>query len=197
MLVDRDALERIHARMLAGDVTASSDLFVAVHVALAAAIRKSVGRVISWDDAGDKATDAIVEYLRNPGKFDGSRGGLFGYLLLIARGDALNLMRDAGRKKKNLARLVELSATDGKSMQETLDVTLDADRILREHRAEVIRDQGDEAVLRLYLQGEKETRAYAEALGIAALTAVEQMKAVKLRKDRIEQRLRRLREVLK
>lgn len=74
---------------------------------------------------------------------------------------------------------------------------IDADGILREHRTEIVRDDGDEAVLRLYLDGEKETRAYAEALGVADRPAPEQQRIVKARKDRIEQRLKRLREVLK
>ncbi len=74
---------------------------------------------------------------------------------------------------------------------------LDADRILREHRDRLVREDGDETVLRLYLEGVKETVAYAEALGLVGLSPAEQKKAVKTRKDRIEQRLKRLREVLK
>lgn len=196
-MIDRDTLDRLHARIVAGDVTAPADLFNAVHRALTTTIRKRLGTLISWEEAGDRATDAIVEYTKHPEKFDRSRGGLFGYLLLIARGDALNLARNEGKERKNVARLVELSASDGNTVEEAPDVRLDADRILRDHHAEVIRDDGDEAVLRLYLCGEKETPAYAKALGLAALTAAEQQKAVKVRKDRIEQRLKRLREVLK
>jgi DNA-directed RNA polymerase specialized sigma24 family protein len=196
-MIDRETLDQIHARIVAGDVTASSDLFRIVHGALTAALRKRVGTLMSWDDAADVATDAIVEYTKSPQKFDPSRSGLFGYLLLIARGDALNLVRDAGNARKNLARVVELATADGNTFEEAPDVRLDADRILRDHHTELIRDDGDEAVLRLYLQGEKETAAYAEALGLSGLSASEQQKVVKGWKDRIEQRLKRLREVLK
>jgi len=196
-MIDRVALDQIHARILAGDVTASSDLFRLVHGALTATLRKRVGTLISWEDAGDAATDAIVEYAKAPHKFDASRSGLFGYLLLIARGDALNVARDDGNARKNLTRIVELSVADGNALEEAPDVKVDANRILRDHHTELIREDGDEAVLRLYLQGEKETAAYADALGLSSIPAVEQKKLVKVRKDRIEQRLKRLREVLK
>jgi hypothetical protein len=193
-MINRDTLNRLHARIMQGDVTATSDLFKTAHGALAATLRKRLGSVASWEDAGDRATDAIVEYSKSPQKFNRSKGGLFGYLLLIARGDALNLARDKGNERKNRARLVELSAADGNTLEEAPDVRLDADRILRDHHAEVIRDDGDDKVLRLFLEGEKKTVAYAEALGIAALPRAEQKRIVKVRKDRIEQRLKRLRE---
>jgi hypothetical protein len=196
-MIAREALDQIHARIMAGDVTASSDLFRVVHGALAATLRKRLGTLISWDDAGDAATDAIVEYTKSPEKFDPSRSGLFGYLLLVARGDALNQARADGTVRRNLARVVELSAADGNVLEEAPDVRIDANLILRDHRTEIIRDDGDEAVLRLYLQGEKDTAAYAEALGLSGVSAPEQQKLVKVRKDRIEQRLKRLREVLK
>ncbi len=92
-MIDREALDRIHARLLAGDVVASSDLFRLVHRPLTVTIRNRVGTLITWEDAADAATDAIVEYTRMPGRFDPSRSGLFGYLLLIARRDALSLLR--------------------------------------------------------------------------------------------------------
>lgn len=86
--------------MVAGDVTATSDLFKTVHGALAASLRKRLRAAISWEDAGDRATDAIVEYAKAPWKFDPARAGLFGYLLMLARGDALNLLRDRGAERK-------------------------------------------------------------------------------------------------
>jgi RNA polymerase sigma-70 factor, ECF subfamily len=196
-MIDRESLDRIHAQIVGGDVTASSDLFRTVHRALTAKLRQRLGTRISWDDAGDAATDAIMEYLQSPEKFDPLRGGLFGYLLLIARGDALNLARDQGNAKKNVARVVELSRGDGNTLEEAPDVKLDADRILRDHHADLIRDDGDEIVLRLYLQGEKATSAYVEALALSGLSSAEQQKVVKGWKDRIELRLKRLRGVLK
>lgn len=194
---DRDAIEGLHARIVTGEPTATADLFAAVHAKLTRTIRKNVGRAISWEEAADTATDAIVAYANDPGRFDPARGRLFGYLLVIARGDALNAARDTRTERKNVTRLVELSAADGKSMEEAPDVTLDAARIIRDHHAAIVRDDGDDAVLRLYLHGERDTAEYATALKIAHLPAAEQRRIVKTRKDRIEQRLKRLREGLK
>ena len=196
-MIDPDTLRRLHTRIVGGDVTATADLFKAAYGPLAATLRKRLGAAISWEDAGDKATDAIVEYANSPEKFDPSKSGLFGYLLLIARGDALNLARDEGNERKNRARLVELAEADGNTQEEAFDVRLDAGRILRDHHAELVRDDGDDVVLRLYLEGEKETMVYAKALGFAELPPSERQRLVKVRKDRIEQRLKRLRAGLK
>jgi RNA polymerase sigma-70 factor (ECF subfamily) len=195
---DRDVLHQIHLRVVAGDVTASSDLFVAVQRPLAATVRNRLGGQIPLEDAGDMATDAILEYLRQPDRFDPNRSGLFGYLLMIARGDALNHLRDMGKAAANFARLVELWLPDGNTTDEDSELRrLDAERILRDHRAALVRDAGDDEVLRLYLEGERATTEYAAALGVQHLPEAEQQDLVKTRKDRIEQRLKRLRGVVK
>lgn len=49
----------------------------------------------------------------------------------------------------------------------------------------------DRRILQLQLAGERRTSAYAEACGISHLPLAEQRAGVKLRKDRILQRLRR------
>lgn len=196
-MIDRDELLAVHRRLLAGDVTASSDLFREVHAALTAAVFKRTAPGLSWEAATDRATDAIVEYAKSPGRFDPSRSGLFGYLLLIARRDALNVVRSEQTGRKRDGWLVELSVSDGNTVEEAPDLRLDAARILTDHQAELVRDDGDEAILRLYLQGEKDTEAYANALGLTGVPPADQRKIVKTRKDRLEQRLRRLREVLK
>jgi len=63
---------------------------------------------------------------------------------------------------------------------------------VREHGAEIFREDGDEAVLRLFLSGEDSTEVYARALGASDLSEDEQRQLVKQRRDRIEKRLQRL-----
>lgn len=195
-MIDRARLDRIHERVVAGEPTASAELFVLVHHPIAATLRKRVGTLLSWEEACDLVTDAIVAYLKAPTKFDPARAGLFGYVLMIAKGDALNLLRDRGVNEKNRERFVELLSADGNTVEETPNVKLDAERIMAKHHRELIRDDGDEAVLRLYLDGEKETSAYATVLGLTGLPGSEQQREVKVRKDRIELRLKRLRDDL-
>jgi DNA-directed RNA polymerase specialized sigma24 family protein len=197
MMDGRARLQAIHERVLSGDPSASSDLFLALQRSLARVVygRHRTGR-LSWEDAGDLATDAIVAYLGAPGRFDFARASLFSYLVLIADRDALNLIRDRATKKKNLARFVELAATDGNVTDDPGDRRLDAERLLRNHWDKIVEDETDRRVLELMLNGEQETAAYAAALGVSHLAPADQRNLVKQRRDRIEKRLKRLGESL-
>lgn len=188
-----DELLAIHRRLLAGDPTASADLFRAVHHAVGATVyRQHRAMGISWDDARDLSTDAIVAYVNNPAQFDPTRSGLATYLVMIARGDALNLAASQANKKKSHSRFVELTVVERNERADTGFSRLDAERIVREHGTEIIREHGDEAVLRLFLSGEDATEEYAKALGASHLAEHEQRQLVKQRRDRIEKRLQRL-----
>lgn len=195
-MIDRERLLRLHARIVRGDPLATSELFTVVHRALTAVVRRRTNYGMSWEESADIATDAIVEYIADPAKFDPSRAGLLGYLALIAHGDSLNHLRDAKARRKKENRFVELSVASGNDSSGNADLRLDAERILQAHGPEVIRDPGDEMVLRLYLAGEKDTAVYAEALGLQNASPLEQRRQVKVRKDRIEARLKRLKESL-
>lgn len=196
-MIERDRLLRLHERILAGDVTATSDLFLLVHQALTRTVRsRSHGR-LDWDDAGDLATDAILAYAAAPARFDPAQAGLFGWLTLIAHRDAMNRLRSYRSEERKRQRVVELGVEGGKDFGQQANDRMDADRILRDHAGDVVQDDGDEQVLRLFLAGERETEAYATELGIAHLPRTEQQQVVKQRRDRIEQRLRRLKGVLK
>lgn len=194
-MIDPARLSALHTRIVAGDVTATSELFALVQRPLAAVVRKRISQ-LAWDDACDAATDAIVSYINAPDRFDPTRAGLFGYLALIARRDSLNLLRDYRAAQKKQTRVVELSAADGKDYCDDAATKLDAERILRDHLDEIVKEDGDEEVLRLFLAGEGETAAYAAVLGISDHPEAEQKKVVKQRRDRIEQRLKRLKENL-
>lgn len=195
-MIDRERLLELHRRIRKGDPAAAGELFALVHRGLTATIWKRPFARRNWETAADLATDAIVEYLKAPEKFDDSKSSLFSYLVMIARGDALNYIRTSVRKQEGHDRVVELSAAEGNPISESADFKVDADRIMTTYRNELIKDAGDEEVLRLYLAGENETAAYAEALKLEHLSFPEQKKQVKTRRDRIEQRLKRLKETL-
>lgn len=196
-MLDREQLRQLHKRIIEADYAAPTELFNLVHHGLTVTIWKRYFGRRDWQAAADVATDAVVEYLKSPTKFDDKRSSLFSYLTLIARGDALNLIRDRKQGAENQQRVVELSAADGNTRDERPDVKLDADRILRDHHSDLVKEEGDAEVLRLYLSGEKDTSDYAEALGILDLAPDDQEKIVKTRKDRIKLRLKRLKESLK
>ena len=54
-----------------------------------------------------------VAYLGSAAKFDPAQASLFTYLALVGRRDAQNLLRSRGVERKNLLKVVELSAADG------------------------------------------------------------------------------------
>lgn len=188
-----EELDQIQLRLLGGDPTASSDLFRIVHRVLAATIfRQHRAMGIVWEDAIDLATDAIVEHVMNPARFDPNRSRLATYLTVIARGDALNLAASRANAKKNHSRFVELTVVDRNEYAESNLAKFDAERIMKDYRNEIIREDGDEVVLRLFLSGEDATEEYARALGLTKLPDNEQRQRVKQRRDRIEKRLQRL-----
>jgi DNA-directed RNA polymerase specialized sigma24 family protein len=196
-VIDRARLEKVHQRGLAGDHAASAEVFTLLQKPVAATVRRRIGPSLSWDDAADIATDAIVSYIKTPGLFDPARSGLLGYLVMIAYRDALNVLRDRQAEQKKHQRAVELSAVPGKHSSRDVADVIDAERILRDHGHKIVVDDGDADVLRLFLEGERDTAAYATKLGIAHLGEDQQRQVVKQRRDRIGQRLKRLKEDLK
>jgi RNA polymerase sigma factor (sigma-70 family) len=195
-MIDRERLQKLHERIVAGDHAAPGELFALVHRAVTVTIwKKPLGRR-DWEAAADLATDAIMEYLKSPNRFDQTRSSLFSYLVMIARGDALNHIRDKVRANEKQQRAVELALAVGNPNIEETDLKLDAVRILNMYGNQLLKDPGDEEILKLYLKGERDTDSYAVVLGIAHLPATEQKKRVKTRRDRIEQRLKRLKESL-
>lgn len=193
-MTDRaEQLIRAHERLLANEPTASADLFRIAQRPLAATVyRQHRAMGITWEDAIDLATDAIVEHVRNPSRYDVKLSGLATYLAMIAKGDARNLAVSRANSKKKHIRFVELTVVDRNDHVEGSLARLDAERIMREHGHEIIRDDGDEAVLRLFLSGEDATEEYARALGLDNLDESEQGRCVKQRRDKIEKRLQRL-----
>lgn len=197
MSKDRERFRLLHERLVGGDPAAPSELFVV--------LQKPVARVVygryrdaglSWIDAADVATDAIVAHLSAPHQFKPERASLFTYLVVVANGDALNLIRNRGKERKNHAHLVELSAADGNVTDDEKHCRLDAEKLLRAHIDEITETDMDRRILDLMLQGEQKTAAYAVALGVEGLPASEQRTLVKQHRDKIEKRLKRLGERL-
>ncbi|MBV8593224.1 MAG: hypothetical protein JOZ27_02865 [Caulobacteraceae bacterium] len=188
-----DELEGVQQRLLLGDPTASADLFRIAQRPIAATIyRQHRAQAITWEDALDLATDSIVAHVRNPTQYDGSRSRLATYLVMVAKGDALNMATSRSNAKKNYGRLVELTVVERNDRSELDPTRMDAERIVKDHGREIIRDPGDEAVLRLFLSGEDATLEYARALGLHHLDEGQQRLLVKQRRDRIDKRLQRL-----
>lgn len=193
----RQVLLELHRRVLANDPVASADLFQSIHGPLIGVLMRSPDLVnLATEEAADLATDAILEYLRDPTKYDPDRAGLYSYLAMIAKSDAINFLQSRKRHKKGFRKIVELSAAERNLVEESADSELDATRILSKYGSELVDDEMDAAVLRLMLAGEKDTEAYAAALRIEGEDFETKKALVKQRRDKLEKRLRRLGEVL-
>jgi|ERR1700733_9183358 len=197
-MTDRRAeLLKLHERILAGDPSASSELFSAIHRPLVGVLLKLYRRSgMGPEDASDLATDAVIEYVRQPQRFNPERASLYSYLAMCAKGDALNLLQSRHRAREGTKRFVELSKGERNMEGADIDVNLDADAIIKRYGADLVDDMYDLEVLRLMLMGEKDTEIYATAIGLGAAERVEKNAAVKLRRDKLEKRLSRLKERL-
>jgi len=197
-VTDRRAeLLKLHQRILAGDPSASSELFSVIHRPLVGVLLKLYRRGgLGPDDASDLATDAVIEYLVQPRKFKPERASLYSFLALCAKGDALNLIQSRHRAREGIKKFVELSKAERNMEGADIDIKLDADAIIKRHGPDLVDDMYDLEVLRLMLVGEKDTNVYANAIGLGAAERVEKNAAVKLRRDKLEKRLSRLGERL-
>jgi DNA-directed RNA polymerase specialized sigma24 family protein len=168
-------------------------VFKLLHRSLGALVYRQLRSLgLDREAAGDLATDAIVEYVTRPERFNPLRSSLFTYLGMIARRDGLNLLRGRAAAAKNFDKLVELAVAEGNNTGEQNHAPLEAARIMQRHGQDLVTSREEQEVLNLYLAGEKETATYAAALGAAHLGVEEQKVLVKQYRDRLEKRLTRL-----
>jgi hypothetical protein len=193
---DPAALLSVHGRLLAGDPTASADLFELVFGPLIGhAIKKHGAFGMDEDRARDLAVGVLASLVERPGMFDPQKGSLFGFLCMTLDGDAKNARRDEANRQEKILRLaVEVEQVGGNSYVTSPETRGDAERIMSQYGAEIVVEEGDHEVLRLILEDEREYEAYAVALGISHLPTKQMRAEVKRRKDRIEKRLERLKD---
>jgi hypothetical protein len=198
MSLDASALLAVHGRLVAGDPTASADLFELLYGPLIGhAIKKHKAFGVDQDRARDLAVEVLAELIERPEIFDPQKGNLFGFLCMMLDGDAKNAGRDEANRQEKFSRFaVELEKVGGNSYVTTPETRIDAERIMAQHRMEIVLERGDQEVLDLMLQDERDYEPYAKALGIGHLPLDERRAQVKRRKDRIEKRLQRLRDRL-
>ena len=193
-----DDERELHARLLAGDETAPSDL-----------ARAYLGPLTTWlsrafprEDSHlieSVVIDLISALAKAPARYDPERGSLSGYLRMAARGDMQNALRSEQRRTRRQLPLedVELSQAAGKllvgSPRDPADVVADRDTIdpATVGRLRAGFDDVEWEVVQLMGEGERRTSVFARVLGLEALPPAEQERAVKRVKDRLKKRLQR------
>lgn len=193
-------LSQLHKEIMDGDVTAPARLIQSLAGPLTGMLSKLVGTsVLDADDVADAVTDSLMVYLGKPDSYvEQGSATLFTYLLRIAQYRALDTIRRRKRYKKNFPTTVEECqvAEIDIAGSDNADVQFDAGTIMKKFGSEIAKDAIEQEVLRLHLEGEKDTHVYANVIGIVSQPFDEQCATVKRYRDRIERRLIRLGERL-
>jgi hypothetical protein len=195
----------LHARLLDGnDPLAPSDLATSYLEPLARSLQRTDPRS-DEDDRYTAAEDALLDLIKRPDMYDGSRMSLEAFLRMAARRDLQNLQRKSRRHAIRRAEwgAVELSPTQREHLADS-----DADPARIAEMYETVEEQtcrrlalsdavthglseGELTALRLIQEGERRTSLYAAALEIEHLPEREQRARVKRVKDKLKVRLKR------
>lgn len=190
--------ERLHQRLLAGSsLTVTNEIAENFLRPVARSLGREFSQISDHHLIDSAAEDSLVYYFDHPAQYDPSRSSLFTFLRLRAKGFMLNSL---GRQK-NLAvaeKVVELDSTDIVYEVEAPDESAETAFIERESESkivgqlrEIITDPTDFQVVMLMLDGVRNTRAFAEVLGVADLSEAEQAILVKRAKDRLKKTVQR------
>jgi DNA-directed RNA polymerase specialized sigma24 family protein len=199
--IEREEYARqLHARLLELDPVAPAEFAEAFLDELVRRLEAKAGPSYEETLLHDAATDALVNYIQHPRKFNPRKSALLTYLTMAAYRDLLNMIAKEQRRRRHEVPLqdVEETLTGGNNIVEPEDQMFN--NLPTAERAELLRavaqmfpDPRDQAFLELMADGERRTTIFSDVLGIQSLPVDEQRKIVKQHKDRITKRLQRLR----
>jgi RNA polymerase sigma-70 factor (ECF subfamily) len=193
---DHDQVRDLHARLVAGDRVASSDLAELVLPELVARLRHRWPRA-GADAVHDAAVQVLVDYLREPERYDPSRSNLVSWLQMQAHGDLTNDYRSPKRSFHQRRVTLMRDDVEGEGFARNLrlmrsdDYPSDIERDALDKALGALVDDRDRRLLALLLDGDTSTAAAANVLGISHLPDEEQQAEVKRNKDRIKARVKR------
>ena len=125
---DRDEYAlQLHARLVALDPVAPSEFAAAFLPELVRRLRARAGPGHDESLLQDAATDAVLDYLQHPSKFDPRKSGLFTYLTMAAYRDLLNSLAKERRRYQHEVSLedVEEALPDGNNVLEASSPAVD------------------------------------------------------------------------
>jgi hypothetical protein len=191
-----------HERINDGDIVATAELAELLLPELTRRLTSKHPSIYDPHLIDMAVTDALMSYFRNPKQYQSEKMSLPRYLLMSAKGDLLNYLRPK-KSDQNSVDLVEdvelldgnsekiigkVVATDGTELEEDVVARLSP---MSGRLIELFPDIRDQEMVRLMINGVRETREYANLLGIDHLTIKEQQDIVKKQKDRIKKMITR------
>ncbi len=195
----KDLLDRLHDLMVAGDPEAPEVLVGLLRQPL---LRSLAGQFRGTDEAllADAVTDALLDYLERPSRFDRRRGKLEGYLRLAARRNLSNCLQAKTRRQQREQQAAKeellhrvgrgFSGDDGPEAVERETLWQRREEALEKFLAGLVPE--DRAFMDLWLQGERRTEEFAKVLGIAHRPLHEQRVSVHRAKKRLRAAVQRL-----
>jgi len=197
--ISTEHLLALHRRLLAADPVAPAELAHAAIDALADELREGSRRIRDDCTALDAATDAVLEFSKQPQTYDPSRLTPWAYLRMAARRNLANTLRKESRHRNRILRFANVALHGAAGNKEVASPSTD---LADQERARVRLDAlsagpicampaEDHAVLRLIADGERATGPFAAILGITSQPEHEQRRRVKQAKDRVLKRLTR------
>jgi len=190
----------IQQRLLAEDPVAS-EVFCVHYLPLLTRRLQAKYRTTDEDLVQQAVTEALLDHIERPARFDPTRRSLRGYLLMAAERDLQNL-RAHWQHRVEQERLLDPVEFDAATRKRTIEAgdqvgATVAERDAADRRAARIMDaaqtEEERRVLRLMMDDEKATEVFAAALGIGHLPPRKQRDRVYAIKDRLIKRARRQR----
>jgi len=189
---DQEWCVKNHRLLVGGDSTASATFFHLIFPALVGWLQAK-HRINNRELISDAATDALVDYIKYPSKWNPDRCTLISYVCMAADRDLRNALEKERRRQKR-----EVLVADVEDRHFERNVFLEGESTSEEIRDflcildQSVTSQSDKEFINLMLAGERSTDRFSALLGIQALSKSEQAKAVKRNKDRLKKVIERL-----
>jgi CheY-like chemotaxis protein len=182
-----DALKTLHDRGIAGNGSAVGEIVERLEPVLRRSLASRLRAQPDW--VHDAVQDALIDYMVRPNRLDCSRGvPLPGFLLMAAYRNLLNRIDAERRRGKH-----ERAAQTGKPVARTPMLERGLDVRTSVGRAWTLFDVVEKSVFRAILRGERSSDALAKTANVEHLAPAERREVVRRLKNRLFQRLRRLR----
>lgn len=191
--------EQYHERLLAGtSLTITGELAEVFMPLLVKSLSKQFWNLRDQDLIQSAAEDALINYFAVPAQFEPARAGLFTFLRLRAKSRLLNILAQQ-RSHQGREKVVEVeSAESVYKVEAQEDSDLEASLIQKDASArtmqqlrQILTDPIDLEMVKLMMEGIRDTHRYAELLGILDQSLEEQKSIVKRHKDRLKKTVQR------
>lgn len=184
----------LHNRLISGDVIVSAELAEFFMPLMICRLNRGFQNIDDPHLIETSVVDALMDYLTKPNQYDPNRGNLFSFLILKAKSDLLNYLRQNKKDQSflNLAEIVELeedSSVYGVELIDDIDIeTIVIDKLspIWNRLLAIIPDEKDQEIVKLMMNCVRETEIYAEVIGIQNLPDEVQFRIVKQNKDRLK-----------